>query len=60
MKLETFKTLQYNIARIFDINSGNRMFCSIHDFISKALKVRILDIPKPLRNMKGYMISQNF
>ena len=26
-KFEAFKTLQYNITRIFDINSSNRMFC---------------------------------
>ena len=31
-----FKALQYNITRIFEINSGN-MFCSMHDFIRKTL-----------------------
>ena len=37
LKLKTFKTLQYNIRRIFDINSSNGMFCAMHDFISKTL-----------------------
>ena len=30
MKLKTFKTLEYNIRRILDINSG--MFCSMNSF----------------------------
>ena len=38
MKLKTFKTLLFNITRIFDRNSTNKMFCSMHDFISKTLK----------------------
>ena len=28
--MKTFKTLQYNIIWILNINSSNRMFCSIH------------------------------
>ena len=41
MKLKTFKTLQYNITCIFNINSSNRMFCSMHNFISKTLSFNL-------------------
>ena len=68
MKLKTSKTLQYNFTHTFDINSSNRMFCSILNFTSKTLftssfaltlMVRIHDTPKLSRNKKGYLISQN-
>ena len=36
MELKTFKTLQCNITRIFDVNSSNRMFYSMHNFIIKT------------------------
>ena len=64
--------LQYNITSIFDIISSNRMFRSMHNFISKTLKmqktlvtfsltlilkVRILDIPKLFRYVKAYLIT---
>ena len=39
LKLKTFKNLQYDITRIFDINSSNRMFCLMHDFIRKTLSL---------------------
>ena len=38
-EVETFKTLQYNITHILHINSSNKMFCYIHDFISKTLSL---------------------
>ena len=41
LKLETFKTLQYNITRIIDINSSNSMFCSMHDFIRETLSLNL-------------------
>ena len=53
---------------IFDINSS-KMFCLMYNFISETLslnlchcylKCRIPDIAKPLRNMKGHLISQKF
>ena len=34
LQLKIFKTLQYDITDILDINSSNRMFCSMHNFIS--------------------------
>ena len=33
--MKTFETLQYNI---FDVNSSNRRFYSMHDFISKLFQ----------------------
>ena len=33
--------LQCNITRIFDINSSNRMFCSMRDFISETLSLNL-------------------
>ena len=41
LRLKIFKTLQYNVTGIFDINSSNRMFCSMHDFISKTLSLNL-------------------
>ena len=38
-KLTTFKALQYNITRSLDINSSNKMFSSIHNFLSKTLSL---------------------
>ena len=38
---ETFKTLQYNIILIFDINSSNKMSCSMHNFINKTLSLNL-------------------
>ena len=70
MKLKTFKTLQYNITHIFDVNSSNGMFCSMHDFISKTLftfnlalilnKMRILNIPKLSKNARVYLNHKTF
>ena len=41
LKSKTFKILQYNIARIFNIYSSNRMFGSIHNFIGKTLSLNL-------------------
>ena len=41
VKLTTFKALQYNITRSLDINSSNRMFSSIHDFLSKTRSLNL-------------------
>ena len=41
VKLTTFKALQYNTTRSLDINSSNRMFSSIHDFLSKTLSLNL-------------------
>ena len=41
LKLKTFKTLQYNITHILDINSSNKMFYSMHDFISETLSLNL-------------------
>ena len=41
--MKTFKTLQYNITRIFDISSSNRMFCSIQDFINNFFSLNLSD-----------------
>ena len=40
-KMKTFEILHYNIARIFDRNSGNAMFCSVYDFIGKILSLNL-------------------
>ena len=40
-KMKTFEFLQYNIARIFDRNSSNAMFCSELDFIGKILSLNL-------------------
>ena len=51
--MKIFKTLQYNSTRIFDINSSNMMFCSMHDFISKTL----LPNPFPPRSFQKVVLK---
>ena len=69
--LKTFKTLQYNITCIFDINSINWTFCSMHDFISKTLSLNLCHCYLKCRRLnsllaphqylrRGYLIFQNF
>ena len=41
VKLTTPKALQYDITRSLNINSSNRMFSSIHDFLSKTLSLNL-------------------
>ena len=50
--MKTFKILQYNSTRIFDINSSN-MFCSMQDFISKTL----LPNPFPPRSFQKVVLK---
>ena len=46
-----FKTLQYNITLTFDINSCNRMFCSMHGFINKTLSLNLCHCYLKYRNL---------
>ena len=40
-EVENFKALQYNITCSLDVNSSNRMFSSIQDFLSKTLSLNL-------------------
>ena len=55
MELKTFKTLQYNITCIFNINSGNGTFYSIHYFISKILSLNLCHCYLKCRRFKSLL-----
>ena len=45
---------------VFAIGVEAIIYLSLHNLHDCNVKVRILDIPKLLRNAKGYLMSQNF
>ena len=57
--LKTRTTMNAKIS-VFAIGVEAIIYLSLHNLHDCNVKVRILDIPKLLRNAKGYLMSQNF